>query len=174
MLGLTLVSGAPPGSVGAGSIGPSRGLVGLKQNGSNVLRRRTCESMFDSLAAAGANITGMYSAHAYDVCRVCALRLSPQSTPRSSRHRHLLDLSLVDNPGEHAPVSCPLMPYDASNSPLSSFSVARCALMARCTPPPAGTLVPCTGVLTAAPLPPAGSTQGASPPRHSVPSDTSE
>ena len=60
----------------------------------------------------------MYSIHDYDVC---ALRLSAQANPSPPRHRHLSDTSPVDNPGKHAPVSCPLMPYDEANSPLVIF-----------------------------------------------------
>ena len=41
--------------------------------------------------------------------------------PRQPRHRHLADVSPVANPGKHAPVSCTLMPYDASDSPLIIF-----------------------------------------------------
>ena len=48
-LALEVVSDAPTGSVGAGSIGPSRELVGVGHAVSKALRRRTCDSMFDSL-----------------------------------------------------------------------------------------------------------------------------
>ena len=89
----------------------------------------------------------MYSTHAYDVC---ALRLSAQATPSPPRHRHLSDTSPVDNPGKHAPVSCSLMPYDASHSPL----VISCYYMRSGGSPhtsPCRYLVTCNGVLTAAP-----------------------
>jgi hypothetical protein len=89
----------------------------------------------------------MCSTHYHDVC---ALRLSAQATPSPPRHRHLSDSSPVDNPGKHAPVSCSLMPYDASDSPL----IISCYYMRSGGSPhtsPRRYLVTCNGVLTAAP-----------------------